>query len=570
MSAEALSRFVGARAGWLALGVGVSAATLVWFGYRATSEWQHNAASLANRRAVETAELFVTAITRDMRGVQQSVLASASWDAFALDSAYDVRTLAATAFARYPYPESFFAWRASPAPCRFVFLNRTDRRPSWMLGGLGPNAFPVLIGYDSSLQQSLLTRIQEDAVQGRRFSIFEMSVGTVPYQVVTRLLYGGAFRAELVGAFGFTVNLQWVRRHYFSDLASEIRRISTTASAPTLAIVDARGTYVTGKPFDPSKGELVRRSFPFLFFDPLLVAVAKPGDLSSESWAVEVSAGGDPALSRAVRGASRILGIAALAASLLGLGLVLSVRVSRASARLAEARSDFVATVTHEIRTPIATIRAIGDTLVSGRVSDSQGLKDYAQMLVQEARRLTLLVDNLLAYARITDVADIYFFEPTDLHSLVKETLGGFRAQLEQGRFEVLADIPVDIVEVRGDHTALRLMLDNLVDNAVRYSAKEHWLQVSARSQGGFVVLDIGDHGVGIAADEIDRVVRKYCRGRRGAGMDGSGLGLAISRRIAEDHGGRLSIRSDIDAGTTISVALPAHDLSHDETNSNS
>ena len=223
-------------------------------------------------------------------------------------------------------------------------------------------------------------------------------------------------------------------------------------------------------------------------------------------------------------------------------------------------RSEFVSTVTHELKTPIATIRAIGDTVTAGRISNPNALVDYAALIVQESKRLTRLVDNLLAFARITDVTEVYDFERLDLGSLVDDVLRNFDAQLKSASFDVVREIPADVPPVSGDRTALELMLDNLIDNAIRYSRQERSLRVSLHHGAGSVVLAVHDRGIGIPAEELPKVTRRFFRGR-GDGPGGTGLGLAIATRIVTDHRGTLSIESRPGAGTSVAVTLPVASL---------
>lgn len=132
----------------------------------------------------------------------------------------------------------------------------------------------------------------------------------------------------------------------------------------------------------------------------------------------------------------------------------------RANANLAEMRSTFVSTVTHELKTPIATIRAAGDTLASGRVATPQALRDYARLVVCESKRLTRLLNNLLAYARITDVTEAYSFQPIELAGVVRDRLREFKFRMERSNYRVQGDIPAHLPRIRGDATALGLMLD--------------------------------------------------------------------------------------------------------------
>src|SRR5205085_11102695 len=153
------------------------------------------------------------------------------------------------------------------------------------------------------------------------------------------------------------------------------------------------------------------------------------------------------------------------------------------------------------------------------------------QLVVQEAKRLTRLVDNLLALSRITDVTEVYMFEPLAVDSLVDTTLQEFGQQLALAKFETQVDIPADLPAVRADRTAMGLLLDNLVDNAIRYSPQVRALRIDARRDGSKVVIEVADKGRGIPEDELDLVTRKFYRGRQQT-PNGSGLGLAIVKRI--------------------------------------
>jgi Osmosensitive K+ channel histidine kinase len=409
--------------------------------------------------------------------------------------------------------------------------------------------------HDAAVGRAMIEHIASDVALGRRFSIFELKTGGTDYQVVARLLYHDEERQELDGVFGFMVNMPWVRNHYFPELTNQIAQIGG-ATGLALAVVDDGGTRVATTPTAFSGGPVVRRSFPVMFSDPLLMAVDQPAGFAWRRWTVEVGGADDPTLAAAIRGADRTLLLAALAAATLAFGLVFTARAVSASARLTELRSEFVATVTHELKTPIATIRAVGDTLVSGRIATPTAQREYAQLVVQEAKRLTRLVDNLLALSRITDVTELYMFEPLAVDGLVDATLQSFGHQLAEAGFETHVDIPADLPPVRGDRTAMGLLLDNLVDNAIRYSSGTRFLRVGAHRENGRVVLEVGDKGRGIPEDEVELVTRKFFRGRH-LNTDGSGLGLAIVKRIVDDHDGELTIFSKINVGTTISVALP-------------
>jgi signal transduction histidine kinase len=541
---------------WLAVGVCSSVLVLIGFGYRATREWKRSSALVVERRENQAADLLVTALTRDMQAVQRSVLSSAEWDVSTLDSPYDIANIVASAFARYPYPESFFTDRGALTARTVMFFTRSSRPPPWAPADSGSNRFPVSVQDGAPIAPRIVGRLAPDAAAGRRFSIFDLDVGGTSYQVVARLIYRDQLREHLDGVFGFMVDMSWARQHYFSDLTSQVARIGGPTQGLVLGVSDDVGARVASTQELVGAGPARRRSFPLTFFDPLLIAVDQPADLSRREWFVEVSGAADPALAAAINSANRTLILSGIAGAMLAIAMVLMARAVRARANLAELRSEFVSSVTHELKTPIAAIRAAGDTLVSGRIASPSGRREYAQMVVQEAKRLTRLVDNLLALSRITDVTEVYSFEPFALETLVEHTMKDFQHQFTEAGFETHVDIPANIPLVRADRTAMRLMLDNLVDNAIRYSPTSKSVAVTARRENGAVVVDVIDRGRGIPADEIELVTRRFFRGRHFI-SNGSGLGLAIVKRVVADHGGRLDIHSTVDIGTTVSVTLP-------------
>ena len=540
----------------LAIGAVASLAILSWFGYRAIVEWRNSSLLVAERRTSEAADLLLEALIRDMRGVQQSILTSTQWLEFSPDRPYEPSNLVAGAFARYPYPESFFVWRGEPDPARLVFFNRSDRPPAWALGRSDTSRFPVVTEHDSKVASQLQEQILRAVLRGRRFAAFEIAEHDIHYQVVAQMTYRDAFHEQLLQAVGFLVNLEWVKAHYFTELTDQVSAIGGGLKAGmTMTVTDSEGHHVAGGEAPASSALTVHRPFALFFFDPLTVVLEPPGS-RAHRWEVTVSSAGDETLAQAISGANRTLLIGAGAALALVIGLVLTVRAARVTAALAELRSDFVSTVTHELKTPIATIRAAAETLSGGRLTGADMFQEYGQIVVVEAKRLTRLIENLLAYARVTDVADVYSFERLDVSELIEEVQQEFQAQLRDADFDLVVAIPPGLPSVRGDRLALRLLFNNLVDNALRYSDVERHVEIIAALENEGVVVRIADRGVGIPEDELGQITRKFVRGRR-AQPGGSGLGLAIATRIAADHGAALTIRSVVGTGTTVSVAFP-------------
>jgi signal transduction histidine kinase len=540
----------------LAAAIALSALALVWIGYRAVVEWEHAAGLVASRRAAAAADLLVSALSHDMRGAHTSTLLSAERDDLAGGPAADLLHPIAGAFARYPYAEAFFSWRDGSSD-GVVFYSRTERRPPWVSTANHVALYPVATSSDRKLGRRLLDRLELDMQQGRRFSAFTMPIDGIEYQVAAVVSYTSGSRERATASIGYLVNMEWVRAHYFGDLAAQVASIESADRSVKFAIVDDRGQPVVGAPPETTAGAPVaKRLFPAAFFDPAAVAVDPPADLGLAWWTAVATAREDPTLAAAERGARRTLVLAGVMLLTLALGLIVSLRAARANANVAVMRADFVSAVTHELKTPLANLRAINETLASGRATPEM-IREYAHMGIGEATRLTRLVDNLLAYSRVTDVADVYSFEPVAIATVVQRSLQEFGPNLHRDQFAVTVDLPDDLPLVRADPNALGLLLNNLIDNAIRYSRDTHTLTICARAQDGAVTLEVTDRGVGIPADELARVTRKFFRGR-GSVSGGSGLGLAIVDRIVADHGGSFNIRSTVGQGTTVSVTIPA------------
>ena len=553
-----ITRFRRELADWLPLAISVFVVLLSWYGYRAMLEWRRSYEILAERRSQESADLLLKAIVRDMRAVQESVLTSAEWEQHAaVDRSYAITNLVASVFARYPYPESFFTWRAEADASELTFFNRSDRRPSWM-GTPAHNArFPVITERNPAVSTLLLERIREDARRRRSLSAFHITLHGIRYQVVAQLNYTDDYRERLADVVAFTINLDWVREHYFHELTDQVWNVSGSGEEGLVfSVVDDTGAAVVGSPMREGDALTDTRPFDLMFFDPDLM-IDPPPDLPAEPWKVQVSAAGNVALLHASRGASRTFLIGAASAFTLAIGLVLAARAERSSARLAEMRSEFVSTVTHELKTPIATIRAAAETWSQNRLGGIDTFQSYGRLVVGEAQRLSRLVENLLAYARITDIAQAYAFEPLPVGVLFHDIQQEFEAQLDDAGFDLQFNLQPDVGPVRGDRLALRLLFDNLIDNAIRYSKTERRVHLSAETHGATVTIHVSDAGIGIPPEEIPLVTQKFVRGRS-APSGGSGLGLAIATRIARDHRGTLSIQSTPGEGTTVSVSLPA------------
>jgi signal transduction histidine kinase len=540
----------------LAVSVCAAMTLISWFGYRAVIEWGNSTALLAERQASKATALMLEAFTRDMSGVQQTVLTSPQLTQFAFERPHEIADVIASAFARYLYPETIFVWKDGHGVESSMFFCRRDRWPPWVATASDQVTFPVVVVRKPEVAEQIFRQILVDAARARRLSAFEISIDGTRYQVVAHLTYSDVFRDHLSGVVGFTVNLPWARTHYFPELSRQAWDSVVGPDADlALSLTDEAGEVVVGSPIGQDAQLTQRSQLRPLFFDPDFEP-SPPRDVSRGQWTLAISASNDPVLRRDILMASRIIGVGAVSALSLVVGLSLVVYANRAGAELTRMRSDFVSAVTHELKTPIATIKAAAETLSKDRLT-GMSFQTCGRIVMMEASHLSHLVDNLLAYSRITDVADTYTFEPLNVEALFNDIQQATEGQLDQRGFELSMTIAPGVPHIRADRSALRLLFVNLVDNAMKYSGTERRLLLNAHTDGPMVKIDVVDSGIGIPPEEIPMVTQKFVRGRQ-VSSGGSGLGLAIAKRIAEDHGGTLGISSVVGTGTTVTVTLPA------------
>jgi signal transduction histidine kinase len=538
---------------WLIAAVCIPLVLMLWASYRAAAEWQRAATRVAAGRAETAAALLETALSRDMRAVQTTVLPHVGPRDAVWPPDIVLTDTIASAFARYPYPEVFFTWTAHVSN-PVTFYARSERYPMWLPREDEADLYPIIVGRESTIGDRILERVSRSAADGQRYALFNMEVNASIYQVVAALDYHDRYRERLRTVFGFMVDMTWLRTHYFNELTTQVAGISEVQGM-TLSILDEHGRTVVGSP--PQSGGIVaRRPVHMLFFDPRLVAVQRPADLTDVVWTVEAFVLADPMLRAANIGARQTLAIGGAGAVVLALGVVLVVRAARTRVQLSELRSEFISTVTHELKTPLASIQAIGETFVSDRGITREVSRKYGRLTLHEAKRLRRQIDNLLAYGHIANINEFYSFERIFLGRLIAQTLRDFESQLEYVQFSTEVDIPSRIRDIRADERAMKLVFSNLIDNAIRYSPATRFLRITAREDDGAVVIAVSDRGSGITKEDLPNVTLRFFRGRS-TDASGSGLGLAIVERIVTDHGGSLKIESAVDVGTTVTMTLP-------------
>ena len=237
---------------------------------------------------------------------------------------------------------------------------------------------------------------------------------------------------------------------------------------------------------------------------------------------------------------------------------------ARRSEKLAAQQMDFVATVSHELRTPVAVIRSAAQNLSAGVVNDAEQAKRYGDLIDVEGRRLTDMVEQVLEYAGLSGNRRAASSRPVDVASLVHDVVNTSQSLPEA--HDVSFDVRIDdnVPPAMADPDALRRALLNLVNNALKYADEGRWIGLTvSREPGrndGQVLVSVTDRGRGIPADEMAHIFEPFYRGQFALSQQihGNGLGLSLVKRIAEAHGGRVTVKSAPGQGATFTIALPA------------
>jgi two-component system, OmpR family, phosphate regulon sensor histidine kinase PhoR len=278
---------------------------------------------------------------------------------------------------------------------------------------------------------------------------------------------------------------------------------------------------------------------------------------SLQAMVIDATGGTSPTSEELVSGHASPRTLLATAVPMRAEGSVLLVLRDVTEARRVETiRRDFVANASHELKTPAASIQALAETIVSASGDDPRAVKRFAGQLEQEAARMARMVSDLLDLSRLEG-------EPAKrtelrLDRLVVEEAESHRGQAEDAGLSLALDCDEQLL-VNGSARDLRLMVRNLVENAIQYTRPGGRIEVSARADGDHALLGVRDTGVGIPAKDQPRVFERFYRVDRARSRKtgGTGLGLSIVKHVVETHGGTVSVESALGEGSRFIVRLP-------------
>jgi two-component system phosphate regulon sensor histidine kinase PhoR len=227
--------------------------------------------------------------------------------------------------------------------------------------------------------------------------------------------------------------------------------------------------------------------------------------------------------------------------------------------RLERARRDFVANVSHEFKTPLTAIQGFAETLLGGALDDKENRRRFLEIMRDNASRLSRLTDDLLKLSQIEAGEFQKEFRAIDIPDLIERCLETTRLEAEAKQIQLEAECEPDLPPATGDMGALHEILQNLLDNAVRYTQPGGRVSITAAAVRDKIMISVADTGIGIPKVEQERIFERFYRvdAARSRELGGTGLGLSIAKHLVEAHGGCIEVDSEVGRGSTFHVRLP-------------
>lgn len=228
--------------------------------------------------------------------------------------------------------------------------------------------------------------------------------------------------------------------------------------------------------------------------------------------------------------------------------------------RLEQVRSDFVSNVSHELKTPVTSIKGFVETLIDGAAENAKDRKRFLEIISKQSERLTRIIDDLLTLSRLETerVEELFQFQEEQVRDLIEAVVELSRPRAGKKQIELFTHCGAELT-ARMDRSLMEQAILNLVENAIKYSAPGSRIWIGAEVEGSHVNLYVRDEGPGIPAEHLSRLFERFYRVDKARSRDlgGTGLGLAIVKHVLGAHSGTVSVRSRVGVGSTFTLHLP-------------
>jgi len=544
----------------LAVAVAIPVAVLFYFQFRSIADLGRSSTVVLKQLSQGTANGLIKDFQDALKAPYINVLLRITQGRLEpLDLPF-IENAIADGFAAHPFIDRFYVWSDETKEHRGELL-AFDR---------GSRTFRT----DVPEGAMLVKRFHELAAEQRAISVFEAAIDGRQTYFQAQLRFTFPTREKLTSFEAFRVDAERLRTEYFPSLIeAKMRGVEGPTGFPplTVTMLDAANRVVY-PPKSAAAGRFVdERTFQLVFFDPALVSFEAPKVHKPEIWRLRTGYGNQtiPEIIGARARPQRAL--MAMLAGVLGLGVFFVVRAAAREVKLAELRSNFVSSVSHDLKTPLALIQLFAETLELGRLKNTDRAQEYYRIINSEARKLTRLINNLLDFSKIEAGLRRYKREPVNLTELTRGVLESLDSQFRHHEFAVTSRLDGDVTVLIDAEAAVQA-LENLISNAMKYSPEHREIAVEVGRVDGYGVIRVRDQGVGIPPRLQGKIFRKFFRIQTdaGSGPQGTGLGLAIVDHVMRGHGGFVRVDSEPGRGSTFTLHFPlyAGETRGDETHS--
>jgi len=278
-------------------------------------------------------------------------------------------------------------------------------------------------------------------------------------------------------------------------------------------------------------------------------------------WELQIAHRGVPLAAAFKREHRRDLLLGLAAELLLGTAIVLLVIGAHRMQQVAEQRMQFVAAISHELRTPVSSISMLSRNQADGLVAGADQVSQYGELIYQQSRRLSEMIEQTLQYAGIHSHLGTRMRTAVDVEAVIAAALAAQKEELAREQFHVELSVPDGLPAVHGDANLLRTAINNLLSNAIKYATSGRWIGIRAEHsvKERAILVHVSDHGPGVQDADQERLFEPFYRGRTAVetGAPGSGIGLSLVRSAAEAHGGSITFVSTPGRGSTFTLRIP-------------